>query len=322
MHSALLYVALFSMPAPVNAPPPPAAVVAFDTLVFETDELQQHAKRFHDLAEKTKQKDWLVEFYKDHRSGNGGPFLVGTWTTGKPQSGTIQKKSLPYRGIGISMQGKKVNGVERLSTLKVTGTSAPQLGWGARLEFYFEIDQSGKLQRRIYGWTSQIGELDHAIRFESSPYGNGMFLGGMRHVTARASGTSQDDYSFQAQLPSPEFATVLKAFYGTPEELRDFMLADIDALRKQSQEELKAKKGLTYYDTSQVRSDNPPRPEPPNPSGVLARPLPPAVEKDLAKQVESDLQRQEGLVQKNFREIHAAVQQALPLKEMVGELIE
>jgi hypothetical protein len=149
-----------------------------------------------------------------------------------------------------------------------------------------------------------------------------MHLGGMRHVSARASGQNQDDYQLRAQLPTPDFATVLKAFYGTPEELRDFMLADIDALRKQSHEQLKAKLGITYYDMSQVRSDNPPQAAPTAPDGKLGRDLPPAVEKALAAQVEEQLQRDEDLVRKNFREIHAAVQQALPLRQLLKDLAD
>lgn len=327
-----LCLAVCLTPPPVKPTPSPAApatrpVVPFDLLpAFDDDKLKDLAQRLHNLAESVKQKDWVAEYYQDARY-SGRLCYVGKWSTGKLREGSIHKKELPYRDFSLAFKGKPVAGVERLTSLSVSGTSAPKLGWGAKIHCYLEPDASGKRTLLIFGWAAQMGPLDHALSFDVGPHRNSLFLGGQRHLEARASDGNRNQFRFYAQLPPPDAKRVLKAFYGTPEELRDFILADIDALRKQSEGQFEAVEGFTFYDMSNVRSDNPPRPEPlreiqPGGPGNLLIDLPDSVKSHLAKHVQDQLKNHEDLVQKNFREIHAAVQEALPLQEFVQELTE
>jgi hypothetical protein len=122
-------------------------------------------------------------------------------------------------------------------------------------------------------------------------------------------------YRFHSQYASQrDFAATLDMLYGKPETLRDEMLADIEALRQQAKEQLAKNWHLRIYDERGATSAEPPRETP-----VFDEQQQPnaATRKALAGEVERKLGAQEAAIRDDFREIHAAVQRALPLRELL-----
>jgi hypothetical protein len=68
-------------------------------------------------------------------------------------------------------------------------------------------------------------------------------------------------------------------------------------------------------DRTDVRSDNPPREIP-----ISTRPPSAKTKQAFLDQVDKQLDAREKLLRENFREIHAAVQKALPLAKLRNEL--
>lgn len=284
-------------------------IVAFDRLVFADLELKRQATLFHDLAEKLAQKDWHVQRYKDSRHSSE-PRYTGLWGTSEVRSG-YPAKVRPCQGMSISLAGTHADGVDRLSTLNAAGTFVPLEGWGATVSYSVSsAGIAGPSLRAAVGYANEreFFSFDGSWRQRQLPLTQ-------HYVSAEAEETDQFHYRFYAQTEDPEFESSLRILSGTPEELRDGVLADLAELRKVAQEQVESGATTSVYDMTDVRSDNPPQELPSS-----TRPPNVKTKQAFLDEVDKQLDTREQLVRDHFREIHAAVQRALPMTTLRKEL--
>lgn len=307
--------------APIAVKPPPLhpslrlpyekrPVLTLDQLKFADGELQRKAKLFHDMGEKLAQKNWAIEHFKDVRY-SADPRFVASWQSSAVTSTHYIPKVRPYQGISLAVQGKQADGADLLNGLGVSGVFAPADGWGAMVSYTVHTAPDGKTSWHL-GATAALARKESifALSGEQSVSLTSRWVSGWANESKAAR------YQFQAQLPEVDLAKAFRTLYGTPETLRDGVLADIEALRKKAREQLELGNSTAYYDMSDVRSDNPPRQAP-----AAIRPPAAATKQALWAEVQRQLEAQEKTIWENFREIHAAIQQALPLQDLKEQLI-
>lgn len=212
----------------------------------------------------------------------------------------------------MSLRGKHVAGVDRLTSVGVSGTQVPLTGWAAKVSLSVEVDAVGKLKRHLGAAIGIVAENSiPRFAFDAEP-GRCISLG-RRWVRVHA---CKDHFAFglYAQTETePDFEAMEKILNTEPEALRDYLLGDIEQLRKIARENLEIGKQLTTYDERSVRSDNPPRPQ------AVQGPLDEEVKKLLWNHVEQQLTADETLIRTGFREAQAAIKKALPLEKVLGD---
>lgn len=287
--------------------------VAFDKLVFDNAELREVAKRSHDLGESLKQEKWVVEYYQDFRR-DWDPLFMGNWRTPKinPNGMGYLPRDLPFRGVAMSLRGKHVAGVDRLTAVGVSGTLVPLQGWAAKVSCTVEVDTTGNLKRSLGAAIGIVAENSiPRFAFDAEP-GRCISLG-RRWVRAHAS-KDHFAYDLYAQTETePDFKKMETILDTEPEALRDYLLGDIELLRKIARENLETGKRLSTYDQRDVRSARPPEPR------AVQGELPEEVKKLLWNHVEQQLTADENLIRTGFREAHAAIKKALPLEVVLGD---
>lgn len=297
----------------LRLPPEKRPVLKFDELKFSDGTVERQAHLFQDLAEKTAQKNWHVQLYKDSRH-SADPRYTASWQTSPVNSTAIILKNRLYRGITISLTGKHSDGADHLDSLYVGGVSAPVKGWAAQVSYSVNPSRDG-ISRPTLSATAALAREDGALSFDHS-HGSTAIPLMQRFLTASVNESREASYTFQTQVPAFDFARSLALVCGTPEHLRDEVLADIAALRKHARQQIEAGESLKYYDMTDVRSDNPPREAP-----ASLRPPTAKTKETLLAQIESHLSSQETTLRDHFRDIHAAAQQALPLEALRKELL-
>ena len=123
------------------------------------------------------------------------------------------------------------------------------------------------------------------------------------------------NYHFQAKSAELDSGALVAHAVRHARSARDEALADIAALRKHAREQLETGTTITVYDMTDVDSDNSPPEE-----LISTRPPSAKTKQALWDEVEKQIAAQEAMIRENFREIHAAVQQALPLGTVLDEL--
>lgn len=295
----------------LRLPPEKRPILRLDELKFADGDLQRQTKLFHGLGEQVAGKDWQVQLYKDHRY-SPDPAFTAYWQTSVVTSANYIMKVRPYQGLSISLQGKHADGVDQLNTMYAGGVLVPLEGWAAQVSYGVHPTRDGILKATLSA-TAGLARKDGVFAFDSS--GPQMVRLTQQYVVAAATESTHSRYQFQTQIHPPDLGRSLHTLYGTPETLRDEVLADIAALRKQAREELEVGQTIKYFDMTNVRSDNPPREAP-----AAQRPPTAKTKEMLLAEIEKQLAEQETAMRENFQEIHAAVQQAFPLKPLLGEL--
>jgi hypothetical protein len=295
--------------------PEPQPILKFEKLSFANEQLQRETKLFHDLAEE-RTAGGESQLYSSQgsafqRQANGlttpYPQYCAYWTS-KPSARTSHY-------FAIWLEGPTVNGVERLNKLRVESRVNARNLWTATVDYSVSF-KDGKPGRGVSVAVEPSGDYarrdaeSHARRLQlMSPT-----------VSAVFKETRDMRYDFNSVLSSrPAFDHTVQALGSTPETLRDQVLAELEAFRRQTREQFESDLlsggSLTLTDSRGATSAEPPRKD-----IALITELRAATKKALQDQVEQQIAAQETVVRDNFREIHAAIQQALPLRELLEEL--
>ncbi len=291
----------------LRLPPEKRPILAFEQLPFANRELQRQAKIFHELAEGLTNKGWHTQQYKDTRYSSN-PYYTAYWQSSVVTSSTFTRNKRPYRGISIALEGQFVDGKDRLNTLNVHGTIVPREGWAAQVGYNVSLSPDGVSVASISA-TTGLARDDQVFSF-------GNFSLTSPYVTVSVSESKSFHYRFHAQLERDDLSRGMRKLFRSPETFRDELVVDFASLRKQARDQLNRKAGITATDLRNVRSDRPPQEFPVSERSPSADTI-----QALLKKVEAQLAAQEKLVRENFRELHAAVQQALPLNAIHGDLV-
>ncbi len=285
-------------------------ILPFAKLSFADDELQRQALIFHGLAERLAQKDWQVQLYKDDRHSTD-PLYSAYSQTSVVRGSSYFIKDRPYLGMKIGLEGKGSNGTDRLNSLNVECIAAPRQGWAAQLRYNLRALGDGKIATHLSA-TAVLAREPDSLSFDYSGQAISLM---QRSVIVSASETPDFQYLFQTHSVAMEWERALQMLCGTPEQLRDEVLADIATFRQRAREQIEQGTTIMFSDMRNVRSDNPPGQIP-----ASTRPPQAQTKQALLAAVEKQLSAQETTLRQNFREIHAAMQQVLPLKELLSEL--
>jgi len=285
-------------------------ILKLEELNFAAPRLKRQAQLFQTLAESLAKKDWHVQGFKDERY-SVEPRYSASWQTSVVTSTDYLPKVRPYHGVTIFSEGRVVHGADRLQTLSVQGVLVPLCGWSARVSYGLSPNRQGRLMPSLSAVAGKVGEYP-------IPYSFSYAL----QLTSRSVSVSERDSqefqcAFKSNLPQLDFKRALHRLYSTPEALRDEVLADIATLRQQVQTELESGKTIELYDMHDVRSDNPPRRTPRSDSSAATA----ETRQKLLAAVENQFIQEEATIRVYFRELHAAVQQALPLATVKDELL-
>lgn len=288
-------------------------VLELKQLTFADPKLKAKIQFFHNLAGKIAGTDWFVQRYKDMRY-SPAPHYGGTWQSTEVRSSYFLKRVLPYRSISMVLDGPKAaKGKEPITTARVSGRWVPKTGWAASVSF--SLSPSPAAGEAIVKLVR-----DHHSQFSFNDYSGSNSIHLVRTYASASVRKANSDfsYSYQVQLPfdkSDQGAANRRrqflSLFESPKQLRDQLLVNIAELRRTAREQVPNSHGIEVTDWRNVRSDNPPRPAPPD----FDRPLPKEIREELLGQILKRLDSIEQTIQENHQQIHAAIYKALPLDE-------
>jgi hypothetical protein len=295
--------------------PEPRPTLKFEQLSFENEQLQRETKLFHDLAEE-RTAGGESQLYRSQ--GSAFQRQANGLTTPYPQYcayWTSKPSARPSHYFAIWLEGPTVNGVERLNKLRVESRVNARNLWTATVDYSVSF-QDGKPERNV---SVTVEPSDDYVRRDPQSHARRLQLLSPT-VSAVFKETRDLRYDFNSVLSSrPAFDHIVQALGSTPETLRDQVLAELEAFRRQTREQFESDLlsggSLTLTDSRGATSAEPPRKD-----IALITELKAATKKALQDQAEQQIAAQETVVRENFREIHAVIQQALPLRDMVEEL--
>ena len=282
-------------------------VLELDKLTFADPKLKQRVQSFHDWADGIAEKNWFVQRYKDVRY-SPNPSYLGTWQTVEVRSTYFLRSVLPYRSISIRLDGPSVKeGDEQITRMHVTGTWIPKKGWAATVN-------CNVLPQDVHSWAvvGLVQEHNGQFSFDSQPSSSKIHLTAI-HASATVRENANFQYSYSVQLPVPqptERRTQFLALFDSPEKLRDTVIGEIAELRRIASNEIPRSERIEMVDSSNARSDEPPRREP-----VSENPPSEETKQKLLDQVLAQLNSMETQVRENYEQIHSAIRKALPLDE-------
>ena len=302
-------------------------ILEFEQLPFSDASFKRQVRLFHDLAERVAAKDWLVRRYQDLRYSSA-PRYVAVWQTSDVSGNEYPRNVRPYRSMGIALSGPSARGEEQVTTAGVGGRWVPLEGWAASVSLeVHSAPQKVPFGTGTLAFVALVKAHDRFFRLDAGRSENVIRL-----TEYFVSVFVQPDrtlcYEYKGQLPSAsslrdsaedlaESRRRFLALYASPESLRDTVLAQLEKLRRLVQDQIPRLEGVNVIDYSGVRSDSPPIPSP------AARLHPPSEEtkKALLDQTLAELDSREKLVRENYREMHAAINKALPLGEVLDSLL-
>lgn len=297
------------------APGPPVRterqIVNFAELPFADEALKTKTRFFHQLAEEIAEEDWFVNPYRDNRWSQQ-PVYAASWRTMEKQPSSFRRSVLPFRSIGIRLEGQHVDGVDSLQTLTVDGLWVPLTGWAAVVRYHSD----GALEATA----AKVDPTLFSFRFDR--HANNLVIQLSRpSASASAWEGRQLRYDYRVGLPwehTTEHRGQLKvrihALHDSPEKMRDTLLDDLERLRRKAKHETAQGIGIQGKNYSNVRSDNPPRPLLAGPNGLLEHQPSPATRRELLDGVVAELDQQERAIREEFQQIHTALVKALPIK--------
>jgi len=291
----------------LRLPPSKRPVLELEQLAFADPKLKQRVQLFHDFAEGIAEDEWFVQHYKDVRY-SPNPSYLATWQTIEVHSSYYLKLVRPYRSITIRLDGPSVKeGDEQITRMEVSGRWVPDQGWAATVNCHV-------LPMGVHYWArvGLVQESDGRFSFDSSPSRPVIPLSAIS-VSATVRENSKRQFSYSVQLPVPQPAERRNHFltlFDSPEKLRDSVTGEIAELRRIARDEIPRSERMEVIDSSNARSDNPPRSEP-----VFRNPPSEETRQKLLDQVLAELNSMETSVRENYAQIHAAISKALPLGE-------
>jgi hypothetical protein len=222
-------------------------------------------------------------------------------------------------------------GDERLTHGGVTGTWVPRTGWAAKVDYTVRAHPLWRgrfsLGSASVQWVNDADlpfsfrDLSFRLSFIDSPCHRGVRLIHNRLEVTVHDG-KRSDYSYVVERPTDwdeqiraERAAVFGqrffALYESPESLRDSALADLKDLRRLARSQIPRAKNVTRHHLDTIRRGMPPMQTTPKYLGE-------EIKRELLRNVESELERREETVRENYQGMYAAIQQALPLREVPG----
>jgi hypothetical protein len=303
---------------PVTMKPPPGhpslklpfekrPILKLNQLEFIDDKFQRRVQLFHELFDQLAPKTWEVQLYKDMRY-TPTPLYTAYWQSSKVVSTQYLLTDRPYESLTINLKRTDMQGLEPLNSIEVRGVLVSLQGWAATISYREDHFHQGKKDQALFA-DVRLAEQGQVFSFGTLQFAR-------PSVRAEANETEILRYRFEVLAAPQDFQRTLKTLYDTPEILRDHLLENLAMLRLRAREHLEAGTDLVAYDHSNVRSDNPPRPA----STSKKHPFSEKTKKAILDDIERQLTTQEAFIRGNFRPIHAAIQQALPLQKMREEL--
>jgi hypothetical protein len=285
-------------------------------LHFADVQLQKRTKTIRDWAASIAEEGWFVHEFRDGRYSRE-PLYYAQWGTSEVRGAYHLHKDLPYRGAGISLSGTEVDGRDVINAMSFSGRWVPKLGWGAAVSGGWRPTGEGPLVFNGGATVVRVREGSSPVSFDTS-FGssNALRLGGNYVSVGGRDGNFA--YWLSVAAPSSEKSNdveQLLALYESPESLRDAVLADLDALRKQVHQQLESLAGMEVADMTHVRSDNPPMEMP-----ATERPPPAATKEALLAQAETAIAQREKLVREHYEAMHAAIHEAFPASKLAMAL--
>lgn len=240
----------------------------------------------------------------------------------RPEPPVVPPDARPYRNFYAFVSGPDPGEgqQERLSYLSMRSAWVPRDGWVAKVtvsrgrgassspgppcSFSVSVDRANKNRPYVFGRGISYGA------YKISLMGN--------HVSASAH-EKKIDYGYSARLPrsmanietEADFRSTVKAVYSSPESLRDYVLAQLDTLRKKAAAEIPKLEGVSATDFRGVKTDNPPQE-----ASLEEYPPGDEIKAELLAKVNAELDRREELIRAEHVAIHTAITTALSLRDL------
>jgi hypothetical protein len=285
-----------AVPAPAEVPPkgptrPDRSLkfrdrpsIPFSELHFANDDLRRRAEHFHNQADALVAKKGRADRYKD-ATHSDNPWYIGGWTV-------IED----VQGVGLWLHGKTVDGIDQFHEIEAMGRA--DVGqWWAEVRLTLGADP-----RRDFETITAI------LRPVTKP--NQLAPQTLEPFSLNARSMSVDleeghlHYRLFVNLPhSKDAERNARLMYGSPEMFHKLVSEDLESLRKLAKQSIAGT--LTVYDKSYVSSAEPPRP-------MSVEKLTPETRAKVEAAIDACIDADFAVLKTDFRDMHAAVQLALP----------